>query len=80
MAKSRTSSRRKKTQFHLSVKLPSKKIRERFLITYELKGCHKAVNYLTDYYSVKKMRIILNGKKVGKGCVGLYSENIFSDY
>jgi hypothetical protein len=30
----------------LSIKLPSKKVRENFIIIYELEGCKKAVNYL----------------------------------
>lgn len=78
MPKSRTSSRRKtpkKTQIHLSVKLPPKKIRERFLIIYELEGCQKAVNFLTEYYEVRKMRIVLDGKKVGNNYWGTYQKN-----
>jgi hypothetical protein len=59
----------------LSVKLPPKRIRERFLIVYELEGCQKAVNFLTEYYEVRKMRIVLDGKKVGKNCVGSYLRN-----
>jgi hypothetical protein len=68
MPKSRISSRRKtrKTQLVLSVKLPSKRVREKFLIIYELEGCQKAVNFLTDHYRVPRMHIILNGKRVGK--------------
>jgi hypothetical protein len=78
MPKSRTSSRtknRKKAPLSLSVKLPSKKVRERFLLIYELEGCQKAVNFLTEYYEVRKMRIVLDGKKVGKNCVGFYLKN-----
>jgi hypothetical protein len=59
----------------LSVKLPPKRIREKFLIIYELEGCQKAVNFLTEYYEVKKMKIVLDGKKVGKGWFGFYFEN-----
>ncbi len=50
----------------LSVKLPPKKVRTKFLTIYELYGCIKAVDFLTEYYKVPKMHIILNGKKVGK--------------
>ena len=59
-------SRRKtrKVPLHLSLKLPSKRIRAEFLIIYELKGCQKAVNFLTEYYGVKKMKIILDGRRV----------------
>ena len=78
MSKSRTSSRRKtskKITLQLSVKLPSKMVRERFLIIYELEGCQKAVNFLTEYYEVRKMKILLNGKKVGKNYLGAYQKN-----
>ena len=75
MPKSRTSSRRKKATSQLSVKLPSKKVRERFLLIYELEGCQKAANFLTEYYEVRKMKIVLDGKKVGKNYVGTYQKN-----
>jgi hypothetical protein len=43
-----------------------------------LKGCQKAVNFLADYYGVKRMRIIVDGKRVGKrkanGWLACYSE------
>jgi hypothetical protein len=66
---------RRTTSVHLSVKLPPPRIREKFLITYELEGCKTAVNYLSKYYSVKRMRIVLNSKKVKKKCLALYSKN-----
>jgi hypothetical protein len=78
MPKSRTSSRRKtqtKNSLILSIKLPPKNVRENFLIIYELEGCQKAVNFLTEYYEVRKMKIVLDGKKVGKNCVGFYLKN-----
>jgi hypothetical protein len=78
MPKSRISSRRKtrkKTPLSLSIKLPSKKVRERFLIVYELEGCQKAVNFLTEFYEVRKMKIVLNDKKVGKKYLGSYLKN-----
>ena len=66
---------RQSSSVPLSVKLPPKRVREKFLIIYELEGCQKAVNYLTKYYGVRRMRIFLNGKKVGKDCVGFYFKN-----
>jgi hypothetical protein len=66
---------RKSVSVPLSVKLPPKKVREKFLIIYELEGCKKAVNYLTKYYRVRRMRIILNGKRVRKTWVAWYLEN-----
>ena len=59
----------------LSVELPSKRIHEKFLIVYELKGCQKAVNLLTKYYGVRKMRIVLDGKRTGKTCIAFYEKN-----
>jgi hypothetical protein len=66
---------RRTSSVSLSVKLPPPRIREKFLIIYELEGCTKAVNYLSKYYSVKRMRIVLNSKKVKKKCLALYSKN-----
>jgi hypothetical protein len=59
----------------LSVELPSKRIHEKFLIVYELKGCQKAVNLLTKYYGVRNMKIILDGRKVPKECTAVYFRN-----
>jgi hypothetical protein len=59
----------------MRIRIPPKKVREKFLIIYELQGCQKAVNYLTEYYGVKKMKIILDGKRVGKGYSGYYLKN-----
>jgi hypothetical protein len=41
---------------------------------YELEGCQKAVNFLSKYYGVKRMKINLNGRKVGRGYVAYYFE------
>jgi hypothetical protein len=56
----------RKSSVPLSIKLPPKKVREKFQVIYELKGCQKATNFLTEYYSVRRMNIILNGRMVGK--------------
>jgi len=42
---------------------------------YELEGCQKAVDFLTDYYSVRRMRIILDGRRVPRKCCGVYFRN-----
>jgi hypothetical protein len=49
----------------MRIRIPSRKIRERFLLIYELEGCQKAVDFLTKYYGVRRMKIKLNGRKVG---------------
>jgi hypothetical protein len=70
---------RKSSLVPLSVKLPPKKIREKFLIVYELKGCQKATDFLAEYYRVRGMRIFLNGRMVpnkkSKRWVGFYNHN-----
>ena len=54
---------RKSPSVPLRVKLSPKSVREKFLIVYGFEGCQKAVNYLTKYFGVRRMRIILNGRK-----------------
>jgi hypothetical protein len=52
--------------------VPRKKIREKFLLTYELEGCQKAVDFLTKYYGMKRMKIVLDGRRVGNGDLACY--------
>lgn len=59
----------------MRIRVPSKKIRERFRLIYELEGCQKAVDFLTEYYGVRRMRIRLDGRKVGNGDIAVYFEN-----
>jgi len=48
----------------MKIRIPSKKVCEKFHLTYELKGAQKGVNILTEYYGIPKMKIILNGRRV----------------
>ena len=57
------------------MKLPPKKIIRKFFLIYELEGAQKGVDVLTEYYGVRRMKIILNGKKVRRGGEAHYSEN-----
>jgi len=59
----------------MRIRIPSKRICQRFLIVYELEGCQKAVNFLTNYYEVRRIKIILNGRKVGNGNIAIYFRN-----
>jgi hypothetical protein len=59
----------------MKMRLPSGRIREKFLLVYELEGCQKAVDFLTGYYGVRRMRIILDGRRVGNGNIASYFEN-----
>jgi hypothetical protein len=55
--------------------VPRKRIRERFSLIYELEGCQKAVDYLTAYYGIKRMRVVLDGRRVGNGDRACYYRN-----
>ena len=59
----------------MRITVPSKKIREKFLLICELKGCQEAVNFLTKHYRVGQMKITLNGRKVGNGDIAVYFQN-----
>jgi hypothetical protein len=59
----------------MRIRVPSKKVREKFLLIYELEGCQKAVDFLTKYYGVRRMKITLNGRRVGNGDIALYFQN-----
>ncbi len=45
--------------------IPSRKVREDFRLIYELKGAQKAVHMLSRYYGIRRMKIIVDGRKVG---------------
>ena len=60
----------------MKIRVPSKKICEKFHLTYELKGAQKGVDVLTEYYRIPKMKIILDGRKVMKGYECDYFEDI----
>ena len=59
----------------MRIRIPPKKLRERFNLIYELEGCQKAINNLAKYYGVRRMRIVLDGRKVGNGDIAVYFEN-----
>ena len=60
----------------MRVRVPSKKVCEEFHLTYELKGAQKAVNVLTEYYKIRRMKIVVDGRRVTKGDEADYFENI----
>jgi hypothetical protein len=59
----------------MRIRIPRKRVREKFLLIYELEGCQKAVDFLTECYGVRRMKIVLNGRKVGNGDRACYFEN-----
>jgi hypothetical protein len=54
--------------------LPRREICERFYLTYELEGCQRAVDLLTRYYGVRRMRVVLDGRRV-KRYYAIYKNN-----
>ena len=60
----------------MRIRVPSRKVREKFLLIYELEGCQEAVDFLTKYYGVRRMKIMLNGRKVGNGDIAVYFQNV----
>jgi len=60
--------------------IPSKKIRREFHLIYELNGCQKAVNFLTRYYGIRRMKIVVDGRRVGKGDQGCYDYENYIAY
>lgn len=55
--------------------IASKKICEEFYLTYELKGAQKAVDILSRYYGIRKMKIIVDGRRVGNSYEACYNDN-----
>ena len=54
--------------------IPSKKVCEEFYLTYELKGAQKAVDLLSRHYGIRRMKIIVDGRRAGRGNKACYNE------
>jgi len=52
--------------------IPSKRVREEFRLTYELKGAQKAVNFLAKHYGIRRMKIVVDGRRIGNGDEACY--------
>lgn len=59
----------------MEIRIPSKKVCEEFHLTYELKGAQRGVDVLARYYGIRRMKIVLNGRKVGNGDEACYCKN-----
>lgn len=63
----------------MKITVPSKTVCERFLLIYELEGAQKAIDFLTEHYGIRRMKIVLDGKSVGrrmgKGFKAYYEDN-----
>jgi hypothetical protein len=40
-----------------------------------LKGCQEAVNFLSRHYGIRKMKVVLDSRRAGRGNRGCYFEN-----
>ena len=60
----------------MRIRILSKKVCEEFHLTYELKGAQKGVNVLTEYYGIRRMKIIVDGRRVMRACECDYFEGI----
>jgi len=54
----------------------SRKACEEFYLTYELKGAQKAVDMLSRYYGIRRMKIVVDGRKVGNSDDACYYDYI----
>ena len=54
--------------------VPSRRLCERFRLTYELKGAQRAVDLLARYYGIRRMRIVVDGRRVGNGDRACYED------
>ncbi len=59
----------------MRIRVPPRKVCEGFLLVYELRGCQKAVDFLDRHYGVRRMRIIVDGRRAGKGNRACYFKN-----
>lgn len=66
---------RKAESIPLHVGLPVKRVIAKFNEVYELEGAQKAINLLTRYYHVRKLRIVLDGRRVPRQCCAVYFED-----
>lgn len=64
----------------MRIRIPSKKVCEKFHLTYELKGAQKGVNVLARYYKIRGMKIILDGRRVGNGDKACYNYDGYTAY
>lgn len=59
----------------MRLRLPSRNVCERFHLTYELEGAQKGANVLTGYYRVRRMKIVVDGRRVYKAYSAEYLRN-----
>jgi predicted SprT family Zn-dependent metalloprotease len=50
----------------MKIRVPSKRVCEEFRLIYELRGAQAGVDFLTEYYGIRRMGIIVNGRRISK--------------
>lgn len=60
--------------------IPSQRVREEFNLIYELYGCKRAINYLSRYFKIRRMKIVVDGRKVGNGDDACYDYYKYTAY
>lgn len=60
----------------MRIRKPSKKICEKFHLTYELSGAQKGVNVLTKYYGIRRMKMVIDGRRIGNRYEAEYFKGI----
>lgn len=57
------------------MKLPPEKVIQEFFLIYRLKGAQKGVDVLARYYGLRRMKITVDGRRVGNKDESCYYQN-----
>jgi len=60
----------------MEIRIPSKKICEEFHLIYELKGAQRGADVLTRYYGIRRMKIVVDGRRVANGYEAEYWQRL----
>lgn len=61
-------------------RIPSSKVRQQFILTYELHGAQKAIDFLSRFYGLRRMKIVVDGRKTGKRNNACYDSETYTAY
>jgi hypothetical protein len=50
----------------VKIRTPSKKVCSEFRLAYELNGAQKGVDVLTGYYGIRRMKVVVDGRRISK--------------
>ncbi len=59
----------------MRIRIPSKRMCQKFHLAYELNGAQKGVDVLTEYYGIGRMKISVDGRRVRNGYEAQYFED-----